>query len=247
MEDKVLVVIPYVSMAAQGNELELAVAGWRKHFREPHQIVVVGNPSPVVHSGDDITYIPCPRLEPVPGQYTPHLDIVAKFRLALEAFPEAGGIIYTCDDIYAVKDFDLATIQTVKRPKDFIIPDFNWERERERWMGDLGKTAALCKREGYNQLNFVCHLPVYYKRDWLEWILNKYDCDHESYIVENIYFNIDPDNFMAAEEAKNYQYMVETANPGIRTASEADRVWICNANSGWSERLEDILRRHYER
>ena len=60
-ENKVLVVIPYLASAAQGRELEFAVAGWRKHFKENFLIVVVGDYHKVCSTGDDIFFIPCPR------------------------------------------------------------------------------------------------------------------------------------------------------------------------------------------
>ena len=34
---EILVVIPYLAEAAQGHELELAVAGWEMHFKYPHK------------------------------------------------------------------------------------------------------------------------------------------------------------------------------------------------------------------
>ena len=85
MENKeILVVIPYLAKEAQGRELELAVTGWRKHFKEPYHIVVVGDHDPIVDTGDDITFIECPRIDPVPGQYLPHLDMVHKFSYFIE-------------------------------------------------------------------------------------------------------------------------------------------------------------------
>ena len=41
--EKTLVAIPYLSKAAQGCELELAVAGWLKFFTDPLHLVIVGD------------------------------------------------------------------------------------------------------------------------------------------------------------------------------------------------------------
>ena len=108
LEEMILVVIPYLAKDAQGSELELAVAGWRKHFKEDFLIVVVGDYHSIVDTGDDITFINCPRVKwPGKGNYWAHIDHVNKFRTVFNAYPHSEGFIYTCDDIYAVKDFTM--------------------------------------------------------------------------------------------------------------------------------------------
>ena len=243
MDDKILVVIPYLASAAQGDELELAVAGWRRHFKEDYLIVLVGDYHPVVDTGDDIIFIDCPRIDPVPGQYLPHLDHVHKFRRVREAFPDSEGFIYTCDDIYAVADFTMRDVLVPKKPNGgfFFVP-IDWEKERD-WMRDKGKTGELCDRLGLPRRNWVCHLPVYYEWDKLLAIYDWYDCDHVSYIVENIYFNIEYPVEPAAKKESEFHDEVKTSVPDLRPVGSV--TWISNANSGWSDRLSAILRRHY--
>lgn len=243
---EILVVIPYLASASQGNELELAVTGWRKHFKEPFHIVVVGDHHPVVETGDDISFIDCPRIDPVPGQYTPHLDHVHKFRKVREAYPDTDGFIYTCDDIYATADFDLVDVKIPKYPEIATkwLEDRDWHRNDSDWYADRGKTADLCRREGLHVLDWVCHLPVYYEWDKLLAIYDKYDCDHVSYIVENIYFNQGTKQVPIAFDARDYRDEVRTSYPGnLRPVGSV--MWITNANCGWSETLENILKEHY--
>lgn len=239
---KTLVIIPYLASAAQGSELELSVLGWGKHFLEPHTIVVVGDYHPCVE-GEDIAFIQCPRIEPIEGQYLPHLDHVHKFRKVREAFPDTEGFIYTCDDIYAVADFTMEDILAPKHPElGAYIKPYDWHSNAADWWSDRGKTAELCIREGLPARDWVCHLPVYYEWDKLFAIYDKYDCDHNSYIVENIYFSMlygDRCSFPAAD----YRYEVKTANPGGRPIGGVK--WITNQNCGWSKALEKILRDHY--
>lgn len=262
MSKLILVVIPYLASAAQGDELRLAINGWRKHFKEPNQIVVVGD-RPEWMEGIkrttingitfewmvdpywdyDIKMIDCPRIDPIPGQYLPHLDHVHKFRKVREAFPDSEGFIYTCDDIYAVADFTMEDILEPKHPElGAYIKPYDWHSNAADWWSDRGKTAELCVREGLPARDWVCHLPVYYEWDKLFAIYDKYDCDHNSYIVENIYFSMlygDRRSFPAAD----YRYEVKTANPGGLPIGGVK--WITNQNCGWSEALEKILRDHY--
>ena len=87
VDERILVVIPYCSVNAQGKELEYAVAGWRRHFKENYLIVVVGEYHPVCESGDDIVYIESPRVDAVPKMYRQHLDYVSCMRKVWNAFP----------------------------------------------------------------------------------------------------------------------------------------------------------------
>ena len=45
-----LVVIPYLASAAQGRELEYAIAGWRRHFKEDFLIVLTGENLPHIRA-----------------------------------------------------------------------------------------------------------------------------------------------------------------------------------------------------
>ena len=242
-ENKILVVIPYLAIAAQGNELELAVTGWRKFFKEDFLLVIVGDYHPIVDTGDDIVFIDCPQVEPIPGQYLPHIDHVHKFRTVREHFPDTEGFVYTCDDIYPVADNTMQDILQPKFPEcGSSIPPFDWRLMRD-WYADKGKTADLCDAKGLPRKDWVCHLPVYYEWELLLRIYDKYDCDHNSYIVENIYFNIiyldNPD----AVNSYLYHDEVKTSNPAIRPIGTVK--WISNANCGWSDKLSDILKHHY--
>ena len=241
--EKILVVIPYLASGAQGNELELAIRGWIRHFQEPFRLVVVGDYHPIVEM-PGIEFIDCPRVDLIEGQYTPHLDHVHKFREVRRRYPYTEGFIYTCDDIYAVADFTLEDVMVPKHPE--IGPYFklyDWHSNAADWWSDRGKTGELCKREGIPVRDWVCHLPVYYEWDKLFDIYDKYDCDHVSYIVENIYFGLEygDDHSLPATD---YRDEVRSSNPGgIRPIGTVK--WITNANCGWSEKLEEILRKHY--
>lgn len=252
--ESTLVVIPYLAKAAQGCELELAVAGWLKFFTDPLHLIIVGDrddnvdrafenaPKLSKNGRTELEFISCPQIEPVEGEYLPHLDHVHKFRRVHEEYPDTEGFVYACDDMYAMRPFGLSHIKQVKVPSDFVIPPFDWEKEKG-WWRDLGKTRDLCFREGYPERNYVCHLPVYYRWDWLLDIYDRYDCDHVSYIVENIYFNKHYDRSEPWWYDTLFHDEVRTAIPGLRPVGSV--TWVTNANCGWSRRLEDILRKHY--
>lgn len=241
---KYLVIIPYLAREAQGRELELAVAGWRRHFLAPHHIVVAGDMP--AFEDDSISFVPCPRIDPAEGQYLPHLDIINKIDAALHDFPEYDGFIYTCDDIYAVNDFGPEEILFPK-VQDAVMPVVAGD-ESNGWWRDLGRTRSVCEKMGYSLRNWVCHLPVYYDRRKYEEILDRHDCRHTSYVVENLYFNAYFSNRVPLVLSKGNNLKWPVQNIGDREGLERafrEKIWIYNSVGGWSAELEEMLLKHY--
>jgi len=245
MKKEILVVIPFVAEDAQGSEIRLAAEGWRKHFKSKCRIVVVGD-DPGIQNID--TVLKVDRLPEVDGQYRPHLDIANKMREVINAFSGAyDGCIWASDDCYAVNDF---TIADVKQPK-FQDAEMPWKGELHPnpWRRNLVKTRHLCDREGLGIVNWVTHLPLYYKFDKLASIIQDYDLIHESYVIENIYFNkfrprLVPHQMRNDDGYKFGVYYEPLDKRGFADALNR-KIWVCNSAHGWSEGLESALRQHY--
>lgn len=242
------VIIPYYAAGAQGNELAYAVAGWRKHFKEAFHITVVGDWHSVVETGTDISFIECPQVpDPGPENYRPHIDHVRKFRKALETMPGIDGFIYACDDMYAVNDFDIHDVRVLKKLSDSIQGNAN---SSNGWQRDAFRTQERLLSEGYPTVNYVCHLPVYYELDKLLAIWDQYDCDHVSYIVEDLYFN----NWFCRRRALWVKAPSDPFKMGIYKPTPAAvirgamarKIWITNSPDGWSAELAALLEEHYQ-
>ena len=246
--DKILVVIPYLAKAAQGRELEFAIAGWRKHFKENYLIVLVGDYHPIVETGNDIIFIECPRVKwPGRGNYWAHIDHVNKFRKVHEHFPTSDGFIYTCDDIYAVRDF---TMEDVLKPKVRCREIEGSFHHPNAWVVDNYKTKKILMRNGLPTMNWVCHLPVYYEWDKLFDIYDKYKCDRKSRVVEQLYFNTyfaDSDYVVIEEEPNDYQFKLWNKQCSIEDFKNAigKKFWIANSVRGWIPQMEDVLKEYY--
>lgn len=245
--NRILVVIPYLASGAQGRELEYAVTGWRLHFQAPFLIVVVGDYHPIVETGDDITFIHCPQVPDVPGQYRPHLDHVRKFRMVRRLFPEEKGFIYACDDMYAVNDFGM---EEILFPKIINTRMMGNPDSSNGWQRDLAKTEQLCRKEGFAAMNWVCHLPVWYDWQTLLDLYDHYDCDHNSYVVENIYFNMiygTRKPFKLDIATDNIKCGVYRPNPNLDTIRKAfdTKIWITNSPKGWIPELDRMLNEYY--
>lgn len=240
---KTLIVIPYMANAAQGREIYYAISGWRRHYKDDYHIVVVGD-SPRIE-GDDITFIRCPRIKPVSGQYVPHLDFVNKFKAARERFPDTQGFVFCCDDYYAVNDFLFQDIAIPKMQQPTLNFDIN---SPNAWKRDKAKTRDKLIEGGYPTRNFTTHLPQYYEWEKLEALWVKYDMQHESYVMEDLYYNIyHPEEAYLLSKDDNYKFGIYEKNVREQAIREAmkTKIWITNSPVGWSRKLDRILSEHF--
>ena len=246
-KDKILVVIPFCSEGAQGKELEYAVAGWRKHFQEDYLIVLAGENHPITKTGDDIICIESKRVPPRKGMYRQHLDYVSCFRKVHAAFPDSKGFIFVADDCYAVNDFDMSDIKLLKQ----VSPDMRkYNGFGNGWEKDKARTRELLVREGYPTRNFTTHLPQWFEWDKLEALWDKYDMDNNSYVFEDLYYNIYYSDRVPLQlhiDFDNFKCGVYRANPRMSYIEKAfkNKIWIQNSVEGWIPALDKILSDYY--
>ena len=244
--EKYLIVIPYISSGTQGNELELAITGWRKHFKEDFEIVVIGDYHPIVDTGNDITYIECDRItETCNDNYLPAMDVLNKLQVLKKHYCK--DFILTYDDIYAVNDFD---INDVKFLKALELESSFSETSPNGWKRAKAKTKNLLLKEGYPTTNFSIHLPRWYEFNKLEELWDKYDLYHNDYIIEDLYFNIyykDRIPFILNRETDNIKFGIYSSDVTKYQIKHAfkTKIWINNSVVGWSSDLEKLLRIHY--
>lgn len=249
--DKILVVIPYLASAAQGRELEFAVAGWKHHFIHPCHIVIVGEglgnvPDSIVDNGG-ISFIESPRVPAIQGQYRQHLDYVNCLRKVREAFPEGEEFIFVADDCYAVNDFDLADVKFLKMQE----PDLRFNaKSKNGWERDKAKTRDALIRDGYPTRNFTTHLPQCYNWARLETLWDRFKMDSESHVMEDLYYNIWHScriPFRLDRRRDNLKLGLYSKNPDLAELNRAmvTKIWITNSPEGWVPMLEDLLKAHY--
>ena len=247
--EEYLVVIPFFKGGAQGNEIDYAIAGWRKHFKENYKIVIVGDYADVVDTGDDIVFIECQRIEEVgEGNYRPHMDFVKKFKAVRKAFPKSKGFIFVADDCYAVNDFDIYDIMPLRMRKDNLE---EYMHKAGGFFKDEAKTRDWLKSEGYPTRNFTTHIPAYFEWDKLEALWERLDMEHNSYVFEDLYFNIYYPTRVPQQlniDHDNLKCGVYRPNPRMEYIKRAfkKQIWIQNSVEGWIPALEKILKDYYK-
>lgn len=244
--NKYLVVIPYCSDGAQGREIEYAVAGWRKHFKEDYLIVLAGENHPVTGTGDDICCVESQRVNRIEGQSRQHLDYVSCLKKVHSVFPDTNGYIMVADDVYAVNDFDFADVRFLKSANGEI---FSVANPFNIWEVDKVKTRKELLDAGYPIHNYTTHLPEWYEWDKVHAIWERFHMDEISHTIEDLYYNIyfkdripfklnDDDNLKAGF------YDIDIEDRVLDMAFER-KIWITNSPEGWCPKLEERLKQHY--
>jgi len=245
MKNNYLVALFYIGGEAQGSEIQLAIEGWRQHFKEPFRLIVVGDDPKV----EGVEWLEIERVPGKEGEYRPSLDICNKLEEVC-TFCEYHGykhFIWASDDFFAVNDF---TIEDVEYPKylDDEMPILgvmhpNWFERTQV------KTRLLCQKEGFGIKNWTTHLPMLFNVANLHKIIRDYDLTNNGYIVENIYFNAYPPKGEPFKLCLNDRWKFSVIyqpldREGFQNALR-NKIWVCCSVHGWSQTLDRELRKHY--
>lgn len=169
-----------------------------------------------------------------------------KFKAVRKKFPDSDGFIYVADDVYAVNDFDFWDVACLKQNGNSLeIPDLTTPWNREKY-----KTKLALQKFGYPTRNFVTHLPIWVEWEKLEWLWDKFDMEHESYIFEVLYFNIFYPTRVPLQlniDYDNYKCGVYRKNPRLNYIDNAfvTKIWIQNSVEGWIPYLDNKLAEYY--
>lgn len=236
-----VIFIPYNPYGAQGRELELAIAGWRRHFLcQDYVIAVVGEHLPRL-AGPDVVCIESPQVEEIPFMYTQHLDYVSCMKACRRRFPDSEGVIFAADDNYLVRDITLSWVQEIRYRSD----DMQTDPQCGGWRYDQWRTRRVLVRDGLPHVNYTTHVPCWFRWDRLETLWERYDMERESYVIENLYFNTYRGDAPAVQcDAVKFQLTKADQWREVRERMES-KVWICNSPEGYTPELERILVDYY--
>ena len=246
---EILVVIPWRRQGSQGKELQYAVAGWQRHFQNRHRIIVAGEDDPKL---EGVEFIYSKRVDDIPGQYRQHLDYVSCFKKVRAKYPDTEGFVFAADDVYAIHDFDIHDIIIPKRNGGDIVSRLD---SPNAWQRDKAKTKEALLANGNKIVNYTTHLPQWYNWELLAKLWEIFDMEHESYLIEDLYYNIYYPNFLAVDvrdvdedNPKNiYLRGVYRPNPNVDKIKDSfgKRIWINNSVEGWCPALDQILKEYY--
>ena len=238
-----LVVLPYRQKGAQGNEIKLALSGWKKFCQFDYHFAVIGTFSDeLVSEYPWVDFIKVSNIASVKGQYTPLLDVLNKLDVAYQTFSKQyTGFVRMMDDFYAIKPFTLNEIkQTYYLSNTFTG---NKLAPTNFWSNSKYKTRQLLNKENLPHVNYTTHHPCYFEFEKLKTLWNKYNMRNESYVLDDLYFNYFEHDKAAListfrlgvwnKQIFNKDFQKAIDNPSIK--------FVCNSVDGWSKELEKAL------
>lgn len=242
-KNEILVVLPYKQSGSQGNEIKIALSGWRKFCQFNYHFIVIGEFDETLKNEFPwVEFIYCKTKEKKEGQYNPHLDMQNKFKIVKKIYSQAyDGFIWMCDDNYPIKPFDF---DDIKRIYCHSLSFDGCEKcPTSYWRYDKWKTRQLLDREGLPHINYTTHFPCYFEFKKLGEIWKKYNILDESYVVEDIYFNY----FEHEKPIYDSTIRLGIWNKSIfdnefqKAVDNPNIKFIVNSVEGWSKELEDEL------
>lgn len=242
-KQEILVVMPYKQSSAQGKEIRIALNGWRKYCQFKYHFIVIGEfDEQLKEEFPWVEFIHCKSIEKKEGQYTPHLDMENKFKIVMKLYSKVyDGFIYTCDDYYAIKPFELKDVTTVHHHSmNFTGCE---KCPTSYWRFDKWKTRKLLDVANLPHINYTTHYPYYMQFKKLDEIQKKFNLLQESYVFDDIYFNY----FEHEEPVLDSTIRLGIWNNDIfknefQKALENPKIkFMCNSVEGWSKELEDNL------
>ena len=238
-----LVVLPYKQNGSQGNEIRIALKGWRRFCKFNYRFVVIGEfDESLKQEFPWVNFIECPTKESKEGQYNPHLDIQNKFKIITRLYAqEYDRFIYMTDDEYAIKPFNLDDITTVHYHNTTFFG--NEKCPKSYWNYDKWKTRQLLDREGLPHMNYTTHYPCFFEFKKLEEIRKKYNMLEESYVFDDVYFNyFEHDEPILDSTVRLGIWNNEIYKNEFQKAVDDPNIkFVCNSVEGWSKELENDL------
>ena len=243
--DDVLVVMPYVQGKSQGKEIEISLSGWKKFCNFKFHLIVIGEfDNSLVDKFPWVEFVSCPSVSIDETQYTPHLDIQMKLEIAMRMYKNKyDGFIRIADDLYPIKPFDLEDITTTHYHSDEI--DGSDKLPLTAFFNNKWKTKQLLIRNNLPCVNYTAHYPVYYEFSKLKEIFNKFNMREESYVLEDLYFNyFKHDKPVLDNDVRLGVWNYEIYKNELQKAIDDPKIkFACNGVEGWSEDLENDLKK----
>ncbi len=235
--EPVTVVIPYIKEFAQGNELQLALRGWDKHFKEDFRVVVIGDREDWMN--DDVHVIECKR-----KGNNPPIDIAHKMLLAIESDLVSEKFIWANDDQYLVSpcmlpDFEILTCDGMLNAAN--LPNNLYGKNKKL-------TIDLLKKAGKGMVDFSTHTPFVFEKDKLKDLIIELDLTKNARLISSLYYNwyfpgFVPLRITGGDANDNMKVGVyrQDANFGKLKQFIPLKKIVSNSQSGWSKSFAKIM------
>lgn len=238
--NRITVVIPFVAALAQGNELQLALRGWERNFREDFNVVIIGDRAPWM---DDniIDVIECECV----GN-NPPIDIAHKMLMAIESDLVTEKFIWANDDQYLISPCMLADFETLKCTGKLGEKSFGGQLYQQ----NKKRTFDTLKENGLGTWDFSSHIPVVFEKQKLKECIEFFNLTETPMLITTLYFNswflgyvplrIDTQSSLENDNIKIGVYRENADMDKLKQLMPSKKL-ISNSESGWSNKFSAII------
>ena len=235
-QEPVTVVIPYIKEFAQGNELQLALRGWGKYFKDDFNVVIIGDREDWMSK--DLDVIECKRI----GN-NPPIDIANKMLLAIESDLVSEKFIWANDDQYLISPCVIADFETLKCDGILKAPFPNnlYGRNKQATMEQLQKAKKPV-------WDYSTHIPFVFEKKKLKELIVEKKLTKNGRLISSLYFNwyfpeFVPLKISGGDASDNIKIGVyrQDANLGKLKQLIPVKKLVSNSQSGWSDPFVKIM------
>ena len=222
------IVIPYLSEKVQGEELIFAVASIQKNFKDPHQIIVIGDREEWFEEKGVL------HISHLCESDNPQIDVLHKMRLAVASEIITEKFIWTNDDIYFVSPVITADIEVLKCSGELDTARFGG-----KYAENIQNTIALLDKHQLPKYNYGTHMPVVFEKEKLSCLLDFIKEKNKGSLISSLYFNTQFPDFIPIQldwRTDNWCLPVLSPDPDPEKFRKlvARKKFLNNAESGYS-------------
>jgi hypothetical protein len=172
---------PYFEREAKWEELRYSLRSLR-HLKVEHRVWIVGDLPAWIRPGT-VNHIHRLRREGMKENAT--FDAISKLMAFIDHPDTSMWFIRMYDDILLVGDCTLDDISRFRAMYDHSkLPARDGV-----WWDQLRRTLQAVILKGYHGWNTETHLPEYFNKEWMRWVIDVYHASERRLLTSTLYFN----------------------------------------------------------
>lgn len=227
------IVYPYLAKGAKSDELLYSIRSIDQHLKEiQYQIIIVGDKPGWMN--DQVIHLNCPQVSKSPLD-----DIVNKLRNVITSTEVNSDFVWMNDDIYLINDIMVKDLVRPRAIEDLDQVQAIGKRNVDRaYYRNMWNAYDALKKEGMRVLNTATHLPFWYNKEQMAYVLDRYEVTTTRMLISILYFNT------------YYKHTIEMISnsdgakcgiySGVRSVQEIEArskhsLFLNHSNTGWKE------------
>ena len=233
---------PYFEREARWEELRFSLRSMEQNFRTEFRVWIVGD-LPAWINPETVHHIPHRRCEGMPENTT--YDAITKLLLFINHPDTSIHFVRMYDDIYMLQPVMISDLTTFRAMFDYTdVPPRDGV-----WWDQLRRTLDAVIRKGYHGWNTETHLPEFFNKERMKWVIDAYDALSRRLLTSTLYFNTyfveaRPEMWPQCRGIQFYNNVDNdfyTSSTGDVAAKCAGKLFLNHNNAGLNDNLKRFI------